>query len=135
MSYYQMVFEPDAAPKGRQSFLEWFKGQTSWNEGHSYDDPAVASENLRAWFDDMRQIFPPLNGPCSREELPEDEATATDYSIGKKIIYAAFAWSKADEAQEAVFVFAAKHSLGVFDLGSNQNQIWLPKNGQMILIS
>jgi hypothetical protein len=37
------------------------------------------------------RFFPPLNGVFAEKELPEDEATAADYSIGKQMIYITFA--------------------------------------------
>lgn len=134
MSYYLMVFEPEAAPKSHAAFLEWFQRQTKWNEGHSYNDPAVTSARLRAWFDDMRLHFPPLNGPFSTEELPEDEGTAADYSIGKQIIYVAFAWSKATEAAQMTMDTAVRHGVGVFDVISNNEEVYLPKDGELICI-
>jgi hypothetical protein len=93
----------------------------------------VASRRLRDWFAEIIQTFPPLNGPLSKEELPEDEATATDYSIGKVIIYASFAWSKESEAYEAVFALAQKHRLGFFNVSSNDEEVWLPNNERLLL--
>jgi hypothetical protein len=43
MSYDLMVFEPEAAPKEHDRFLEWYGVQTKWSEGHSYGDPAITS--------------------------------------------------------------------------------------------
>jgi hypothetical protein len=68
---------------------------------------------LRAWFLDVIRLFPPLNGDFAEEELPEDEATAADYSIGTQMIYIAFAWSKAELAYQTTLDLAAKHDLAV----------------------
>jgi hypothetical protein len=133
MSYDLMVFEPEAAPKDHQRFLDWYFEQTKWNEGHSYGDPAITSNRLRDWFVDISNMFPPLNGVFSKEELPDDEASATDYSIGKQIIYAAFAWSKSDSAYQTVFDLAAKHNLGFFNVSSDLEEVWLPRSGQLML--
>jgi len=73
MSYDLMVFETGAAPKEHKGFIEWYFRQTKWSEGHSYNDPGVASARLQAWFSDMILAFPPLNGPLAKEELPDDE--------------------------------------------------------------
>src|SRR4051812_27531703 len=43
VSYDLMVFEPAAAPKDRQSFIEWYHDQTNWTELHSYDDPKATT--------------------------------------------------------------------------------------------
>ena len=128
-----MVFEPEAAPKDHRRFLDWYSKQTKWNEGHSYGDPAVTSDRLRNWFTDISRNFPPLNGVGSKEELPDDEASATDYSIGKQIIYACFSWSKVDIAYRTVFDLAVKHELGFFNVSSGIEEVWLPQMGQLML--
>lgn len=133
MSYDLMVFEPGAAPKDHEPFLTWYRAQTTWSEGHSYGDPSVTSARLRGWLTDMIRQFPPLNGALAKEELPEDEATATDYSIGKEIIYAGFRWSKAAEAYEAVFNLAKVHGLGFFNVSSSGAEVWLPADGGLLL--
>jgi hypothetical protein len=84
-----MVFEPNAAPDSHAQFMDWYEQQTQWTEGHSYDDPAVSTDVLRAWFMEIIKSFPPMNGPLSQDDLPEDEASATDYSVGKCVVYCA----------------------------------------------
>ena len=102
MSYDLMVFAPEAAPKGREAFMEWYDEQSEWEEEHSYDNPEVSTPALRAWFLEMIQSYPAMNGPFSSDDLPVDEASVTDYSVGRSVIYAAFAWSKAEQAYEAM---------------------------------
>ncbi len=97
-----MVFESNTAPASHVQFMDWYEQQTQWAEGHSYDDPAVLTAKLRAWFMEIIKSFPPLNGPLSQDDLPEDEASATDYSVGKSVIYCAFAWPKAELAYVAL---------------------------------
>jgi len=106
--------------------MEWYDEQSEWEEEHSYDNPKVSTPSLRAWFMEMIQSFPAMNGPLSSEELPEDEATVTDYSVGNAVIYAAFAWSKAEQAYEAMFKLAAKHGVGFFNASSDNAEVWLP---------
>ncbi len=81
----------------------------------------------------MMLLFPPMNGPFAKEELPEEEASASDYSIGKQIIYIAFAWSKAEIAYQTVADLAAKHGLGFFNASSPEEEVWLPKSGRLTL--
>jgi hypothetical protein len=126
MSYDLLVFEPGKAPKERGAFLSWWEDTAEWSEGHSYDDPKVSTPRLRDWFLEMIESYPALNGPFSSREFPEDEATVTDYSVGKDAIYAAFAWSKAEAAYAQVFSLAAKHQLGFFDASSDASAVWLP---------
>ena len=126
MSYDLMVFAPEAAPKEREPFMEWYEQQCEWGEGHSYDNPDVSTPGLRAWFLEMIQSFPALNGPFSSEELPEDEDSATDYSVGRSVIYAAFAWPKADQAHELAFRLAGMHGVAFFDASSDKGEVWMP---------
>jgi hypothetical protein len=91
MSYDLMVFAAEAAPKEREVFMKWCKEQSKWVEDHSYDNPDVSTPALRAWFMEMIKAYPAMNGPYSSEELPEDESSVTDYSVGKFVIYACFA--------------------------------------------
>jgi hypothetical protein len=126
-----MVFEVNAVPTSHAQFMAWFEEQTKWAEGHSYDDPAVSAASLRAWFLEIIESFPPLNGPLSKDDLPEDEASATDYSVGKSVIYCAFASSKGKPAYDTVFKLAQKHAVGFFDVSSGNEEVWLPSSGRL----
>jgi hypothetical protein len=130
MSYDLMVFEKTAAPQNRKDFMKWYEAQTEWDEDHTYDDPAASSDGLRNWFMEIIKKFPQMNGPYapSDEEFDEmeNESYVTDYSVGKDVIYAAFAWSLADEAFETVKKLAKKHDVGFFDVSSNAGEIIFP---------
>ncbi len=128
-----MVFESSAAPASHVQFMDWYEQQTEWAEGHSYDDPAVSTAKLRAWFMEIIQSFPPLNGPLSKDDLPEDEASATDYSVGKSVIYCAFAWPKAELAYDTVFELARKHGVAFFNVSSGNEEVWLPSKDKLSL--
>ncbi|MEM7205791.1 MAG: hypothetical protein AAF628_36390 [Planctomycetota bacterium] len=117
MSYDLMVFDHDAAPRDRPGFMGWYDQQTEWSEDHSYDDPAVCGEPLRAWFLDIIVQFPAMNGPHASGQ--DDDATVTDYSVGTKVIYAAFAWSQAEAARAAVLRLAERHRVGFFDASAD----------------
>jgi hypothetical protein len=133
-----MVFEKSAAPKNRESFIEWYEKQTEWTEEHSYNDISVTSSTLKNWFMEMKKTFPPMNGP----EAPTDEeidnmeeegndSYLTDYSIGREIIYAAFAWSLSEEAYQKMKTLALKHGVGFFNVSGNDGEIIFP-NGTEI---
>ncbi|AVP96852.1 hypothetical protein C7S18_06390 [Ahniella affigens] len=126
MSYDLMVFAPSAAPKKRAAFLDWYDEQSEWEEDHSYDNPDVSTPALRAWFMDMIKSFPALNGPFAANDSADTEAAGTDYSIGRSVIYAAFPWSKAEQAYETMFALAEKHGVGFFNASSEQAEVWLP---------
>lgn len=119
MSYDLVVFSPDAAPAKRPAFLDWYEAQTDWPEDHDYDDPAVATPALQAFYADLTATFPPS----------PDEATdaGTEYTIGSTLIYMTFNdWDKIDEAHGAVSALAARHELGFFDVSSDLAEAWLP---------
>ncbi|SHH20737.1 hypothetical protein [Massilia sp. CF038] len=118
MSYDLMVFTPAAAPaKKRGPFLDWYDAQSEWKEDHGYDDAAVCGPALRAFYEEIAQIFPPLL---------EDDGNGTDYTIGSALIYMTFGWDNVDAAWEAVFRLAGKHALGFFDVSSDLAETWLP---------
>lgn len=132
MSYDLMVFEPDHAPRSRGAFMVWYGQQTDRTEPHGYDDPAVPTPALAAWYRDMVKIFPNMNGPGSptQSDAPEvfDNPRLTDYSVGRSVIYAAFAWSQSLDAYGAVRRFAEKHGVGFFNASAENGEIWLPPN-------
>ena len=132
MSYDLMVFNKDSAPKTRMEFMKWYDNQTEWTEGHSYDDPKVSTQELRNWFLDMITEFPALNGPYATEEENE---RLTDYSIGTNVIYAAFAWSMAEQAYSTMLKLAEKHQVGFFDVSSDNGDILIPVEGKLQSIS
>ncbi|MCL1994192.1 MAG: hypothetical protein FWG66_14710 [Spirochaetes bacterium] len=118
MSYDLMVFEKAAAPKNRKDFLEWYHKQTEWSEEHDYNNPTETSDNLRSFFMELIKKYPPMNGPfaLNDDEIAKmkNEAYLTDYSIGRVVIYAAFAQSVSAQAYKAVRQLARKHDVGLF---------------------
>ena len=126
MSYDLMVFKPASAPTTRTEFINWYHDQTKWDEGHSYNDPIITSDELRSWFMDMISIFPAMNGPYAVDD-PDNELI-TDYCIGKHVIYVTFAWSIAEKAYEVMKRLAEKHKVGFFDASANDGDILFPDN-------
>ena len=126
MSYDLMVFDPKAAPAGRPAFRAWYKRQTDWQRGYNYNDPNHCTPQLRAWFDDMVQSFPPLNGPFATHDFNDD--FVADYSIGPLVIYMAFGWTLARPAYDKVFTLAQKHRVGFYDVSGDEGDglIWTP---------
>jgi hypothetical protein len=123
MSYDLMVFAPEAAPPKRAAFLDWYEQQTEWDEDHGYDNPAVSTPALQAFYADLSAEFPPLRAEAEASE----KESGTDYTIGRSLIYMSFLdWDKIDGAHEAVFRLAAKHALGFFDVSSDLAEVWLP---------
>ena len=128
MSYDLMVFNPEAAPQTRTDFQAWYDAQTNWAEGHGYDDPVVTTPQLRYWLLEMVQTFPDLNGVDTTDDHTSEHET--DYSIGRAVIYAAFDWSLADEANETALRLAQKYQVGFYD-PSYEGPVLLPHNGEL----
>lgn len=124
-----MVFRKEAAPKIRTDFMKWYQDQTEWTEKHGYDDPANTSAELRNWFMEMIQTFPTMNGPFASDD--DDNPNVSDYSVGKDIIYVAFAWSLAEQAYNKMLELAEKHGVGFFDVSSDNGDILFPDNGKL----
>ena len=136
MSYDLMVFETAKAPKTKKEFLEWYKVQTEWGEGHDYQTIAVASPSLQNWFMEMKETFPAMNGEFApdEEEIDEDEnleSHLVDYCIGRDVIYAAFSWSAMDEAYEQTRRLAQKHGAGFFDASGRNADVILPDGTEL----
>jgi hypothetical protein len=131
MSYDLMVFKGEAAPKVRKDFMEWFAIQAEWSEGHSYDDPANTSPELRNWFMEMIKTFPAMNGPFANNDDDDDDYLISDYCIGRDVIYVAFAWSVAEQAYDKMVELAKKHGVGFFDVSNDDGDILFPENGEL----
>ena len=137
MSYDLMVFERTKAPRTKPEFMKWYEGQVEWSEEHDYQTPTVTSPALQNWYYAIKNTFPPLNGKdaptdSELEENPELEDMVTDYSIGRDVIYAAFAWSKADAAYELVKELAKQSDVGFFDVSSDDGDIILPDGTKIV---
>ena len=133
MSYDLMVFNKAAAPRSRAEFMKWYEAQTEWKEEHDYADPANTSPELRNWYMEMLHTFPPMNGPFASED--DEGSNVSDYTVGRDVIYVAFAWSVADEAYKTMRELAEKHAVGFFDVSRDKGDILFPENGKLVSIS
>ncbi len=122
MSYDLMVFDA-FAPQDRAHFMVWYEQQTQWGEDHGYNDVQVCSGPLQAWYAEIIQTFPNMNG---MSEENADNSRATEYALGTRMIYASFAWSQSQAAHETVIRLAQKHGVGFFDVSPTDGTILLP---------
>ena len=127
MSYDLIVFDLASAPRVRKQFLTWYEQQCEWQESHDYNDPEIPAPALRQWFRAMIDGFPPMNGPLASDD--PGNPRVTDYSLGRSLIYAAFAWSEAKAAYDQAKELAAKHAVGFFDVSGDDGDIWWPVPG------
>lgn len=132
MSYDLMVFDPASAPRKRGAFLEWYEQQLNGDEEtSSANDPKSLTPALQAWFAEMIETFPPLNGPLAKDENIDNPKT-TDYGLGRTYAYACFAWSQAEAAYKHTVRLAEKHRVGFFNVSSNKGDVWIPgANGKL----
>ncbi len=91
MSYDLMAFNPTAAPRNREDFLQWFEAQSEWEEPHSYDDPKNTISPLKEWLLEFMKQFPAMNGPYAAGDDMIDDPHVTDYSMAKDVVYCCFA--------------------------------------------
>ena len=126
MSFDLMVFDAPAAPRSRKAFMGWYEKQTEWAESHGYNNPETPAPALQAWFRDIIKTFPPMNGPLASDD--PDDPKVTDYSLGRSVIYGAFAWSEAEAAHQLAKELAAKHGVGFFDVSAEAGDVWFPAN-------
>src|SRR5262249_27408930 len=127
MSYDIAIFDPAHAPREREAFLQWWDKQ-EWAEWDRYNDPAVTTPSLRAWFREMIEDFPALNGPYAS---PTDHRAAS-YSLGHFLIYVAI-WFNPRGTHERAFNLAAKYRLGFFEPSSPSGEIWVPGAGDQLV--
>lgn len=124
MSYDLMVFDAAVAPRDRARFFTWYEKEIEWQESHGYNDPDIPDPALKQWFLEVIKTFPPMNGPLASDD--PDDPKVTDYSLGRAVIYCAFAWSQAEAAYKHVKELAAKHGVGFFDVSGAEGDIWWP---------
>ena len=126
MSYDLMVFDPAAAPRDRELFLEWYKYQAQWSEDHGYNDPGFTTAPLRQWYEAICREYPNMNGPDAVAYDALDRAA--DYTIGKNVIYATFSWSLAEEVYKTVRRLAVDCEVGFYDVSGDEGdgEIYFP---------
>ena len=126
-----MVFAPEAAPRKRAAFLDWYEAQTEWPEEHGYDDPAVSLPALQAFYAELSAEFAPV-----ADDAPDGLEPGADYTIARELIYISFLdWDKIDQAHETVYRLAAKHALGFFDVSSDIAEVWLPDSKEGLWVA
>ncbi|MFI2363009.1 hypothetical protein [Promicromonospora sp. NPDC019610] len=116
MSYDIFAFDPGCVTD--EGFSEWWDAQSEWTEDHSYSDVGVTTADLQAFYRDLAQVFPPMNGPGAPTEEairddPELKSRTSSYAIGTSLVYVAFAWSQVKEARRVFAALAEKYGVAV----------------------
>ena len=110
MSYDILVFTPSAVSDDALS--AWLTEQVEGVDGDSCD-PAVTTPALRAFYEDMHQIFPPVNGPDRVDEEVLGDLPATDYSFGPNHVYVSVSWDGAARAVATAETIDMRHAVAV----------------------
>ncbi|MBE1554015.1 hypothetical protein [Sporosarcina limicola] len=131
MSYDLMTFETSQAPQEKEAFMTWYEKQVEWKEGHGYNDARVCSPALQNFYNELTESFPNMNGNIDDDTIDAMEEAGTDnrltdYGLGTAVIYAAFAWSVAEEAYTTMRTVAQKHKVGFFDVSGSEGEIIFP---------
>lgn len=117
MSYDVLVFDPTVVSDA--DFPAWWEEQATWPEDHAYCDPALTTASLRAFHTDMLHYFPDLQAEVracdalGTEPDPDRVEDLADYSIGSRLIYMTFFWSRAARAITTVETVALRHGVAV----------------------
>lgn len=123
MSYDLLIFKGEDAPRDKNEFKKWYEELVDWKSEYDYHDYKQSDEAIQAFFLELIETFPPMNGPLALESMEED-SYATDYSIGENFIYCGFSWLVFDTAGDIVKSLAKKHHLGFFGISDYQEILY-----------
>ena len=126
MSYDVLVLDKHKRFKTGDEFLTWYNQVTKWDVDIDYNDYRLATPSLQSWLLEMKDIVRPMNGEFAP---PDDEFDCgnykeADYTIEKKYIYVAFAWSDAERVYSLVKELAKKHDVAFFDVSGSGDLIY-----------
>ena len=129
MSYDLMVFDPNAAPRERDAFLEWYQHSPFESQTQIFNDPNGCSSELRNWYMAIVKEFPDYNGDdFDDERIDEVGDLAAGYAIGPSAIYVDFRWTVGGQAYDAVRRLAVEHGVGFYDVSGDEGdgEIYFP---------
>ena len=127
MSFDLLVFDPAIVQyEDREAFVAWYFETAEWEGSHDYADPNSTSASLQAWYNEMRVIYPAMNGPDAVSDDDVDNPSVSDYSFSTDAVYVTFAWSEAENAFTTMSSLAQKHQLGFFNVSSEDGGVWAP---------
>ncbi|QTN21545.1 hypothetical protein HZ992_15290 [Rhizobacter sp. AJA081-3] len=135
MSYDLAVFDPKAELRDRARFEEWYDMRTEWEDDLDYNNPSNATPALQAWFHEMRQVFAPMNGPHSSDDVGmNDDELLADYSIANDLIYVTFSWGNAEAAYLKTKELAEGRGVGFLDASGDEGAAWFPGQGASLVV-
>ena len=111
MSFDLIFFIATAAPQNADDFDEWLDAE----DETAMIDPKDLSTALKAWYDELKVSYPPLNGPDAPSDDNLDDPNIIDYYFCSDRIGTAITFSASEKAVEDLLAAAGKHGVGVFD--------------------
>lgn len=111
MSFDLTFFVAKAAPKSADEFDEWLDAE----DDVGMIDPKDLNSTLKAWYDHVKESYPPLNGPDAAPDDDLDNPNVIDYYFCKDRIEAGITFSASQNAIEDLLSAAGKYEIGVFD--------------------
>ncbi|MEO0612906.1 MAG: hypothetical protein AAFY83_06305 [Pseudomonadota bacterium] len=111
MSFDLTFFLATAAPKNADEFDEWLDA----DDDVEMIDPKNLSKTLKAWYDQVKVNYPPLNGPDAAYDDDLENPNVIDYYFSKDRIETGITYSTSQNAVEELLTAAGKHGIGVFD--------------------
>lgn len=145
MRFDLLVFDPKSAPRLRSAFLSWYRTGTGLGPEYDYNSPHALHPPLRAFYDQMRQQFVPLNGPdalarpvpvppvgglwrrltgtAAPPPAPSEPERRAHYSFAPAYILLSFERNQAERAYAAVLRTAHDCGVGFFDASNEWGEI------------
>lgn len=148
MNFDLLAFDPKRAPRLRSAFLSWYQAGTQLGAEHDYNSPAALTPLLRSFYDQIRQQFPPRNGPdaiVSSElllrppsglwqrltgraspldgEAERPPGRRAHYSFAENFILMSFLRDEAEAAYRAVLSTAHDCGAGFYNAASDLGEI------------
>ncbi|MBI1362070.1 MAG: hypothetical protein GC155_17475 [Alphaproteobacteria bacterium] len=124
MSYDLVVFESGAAPEDRAEFLAWYTEAARLGDCILSSDPATTSPHLRAWYRNMIEQFPPIDGPDAVWIGDRDNQCVADYRFTPVAVFVAFQWEASRHAHRQAIKLARNHRVGFFDASGEDTAVW-----------
>ena len=120
MSFDQLVVDPARVPcDSHEAFMRWY--DEVFPEQSAVEDVSECTEAIAAFYNEITESMPDLNGPDFDED--EDEDDAAEYDLQADSVYLACSWMPG--ADELAPTLARKHQLAYVDVGGDST-IYLP---------
>lgn len=115
MSYDILVFDPTAAPVGRDDLRVWL------DEGARAQGPSPIVDRA---VELLQQFYRPLSE--APDQLVEGGGHFADYGVEGAVLYLSVPWFDAEDVTAVVHRLAAEHGWGFEDVSTTDGMLWRP---------